>query len=124
MAYRTKPWVSYPASEPLEAYRLVTLLPTGQLAYNNAADKPLGVTQYPALEAGQLIGVRLLNTEGSIEVETAGVVAAGDEVMAVDDGKITLASGTGGQLIGLALAEAPAGGVVELVPYGYRHVLS
>lgn len=124
MAYRTKPWVSYPASEPLEAYRLVTLLPAGQLAYNDAADNPLGVTQYPALEAEQLIGARLLNTEGTIEVETAGIVAAGDEVMAVDDGKVVTASGTGGLLIGQALAEAPVGGVVEVVPYGYHHILS
>ena len=123
MAYRTKSRVSYPASETLEAYRLVTLLDTGQLAYNDAATKPLGATEYPALEVGQVTGVRLLNTEGTVEIEAAGAVSLGDDVIAANDGKVTVASGAG-VLIGLALVDATAGGVVELIPYGYGHTQS
>jgi len=124
MAYRSTSHLPYPASGPLEAYRLVTLLPTGQIAHCDASAKPLGVIECPALEAGQRIGVRLLNTEGTVEIEVSGAVAMGDEVMATADGKIVLVSGAGSHVIGMALVGAPAGGVVELVPYGYGHTLS
>jgi len=123
MSYRTKSRVSYPASETMESYRLVTLLATGQLAYNDAATKPLGAIEYPAVEVGQLMGVRTLNTEGTIEVEASGAVALGDTVIAADDGKVTVASGAG-TIIGQALVGATDGGVVELLPYGYGHTQS
>jgi len=123
MAYRNTSRLTYPASETLEAYRLVTLLPTGQIAYNDAATKPLGATECPAQETGQRIGVRLLNTEGTVEIEASGTVVLGDDVIAAQDGKVAKASGAG-VLIGMALVGASAGGVVELVPYGYGHTLS
>ena len=124
MAYRTQSRLSVPAGDVIPAYRLTTLL-NGELALADADDKPLGVTTYPAKEAGDLIDVRLLNTEGTLEIEASGDVAAGGEVAAYQLGMVQAAPASGARLIiGMALTGVTGGGIVEVVPYGYGHNLS
>lgn len=114
---------TFPAAEALDSYRLVTLV-AGEAALCDAAESPLGVTEY-AVDDGDLTSVRLLNTEGTIEVEATGAVAAGGLVVAAAAGMVAADPGAGARiLIGLSLATVTAGGVIEIVPYGYGHNLT
>ena len=123
MAYVNKSRRAFPATEALDSYRLVTLV-AGEAALCDAAEAPLGVTEY-AVADGDLTSVRLLNTEGTIEVEATGAVAAGGLVVAAAAGMVAADSGAGARiLIGLSLTTVTAGGVIEVVPYGYGHNLT
>ena len=96
----------------------------GSVLTGRPGDKPhLLANPRPGQSFDPFMGVRTLNTEGTIEVEASGAVTLGDTVIAADDGKVTVASGAG-TIIGQALVGATDGGVVELLPYGYGHTQS
>lgn len=124
MAYHTQSRLSFPAGDAIAACLLVQLL-NGELALCDAGDKPLGATEYPAKEAGDLINVRLLNAQGTLELTATGDVVAGGEVQLADGGVVKADTGAGARtIIGMALTGVTGGGIVEVVPYGYGHNLS
>ncbi len=124
MAYVNQSRRTFVAGAAIDAYRLVTL-DTGKLAANAADDVPLGVLEYPALEDGQHVSVRLLNTEGTIEVMATGAVAVGGDVQADAGGTVKADAGAGARtIIGKSLTAVTDGGVIEVIPYGYGHTIA
>ena len=123
MSYINAQRRTFPASAALNAYRLVTLA-AGAVSECDADDAPLGVTEYPVADA-DLASVRLFNTSGTIEVEATGAVAAGDLVVLAAGGTVVKDPGAGARtIIGRSLAAVTAGGIIEVVPWGYGHNLS
>jgi hypothetical protein len=123
MSYLNAQRRTFPASAALNAYRLVTLA-AGAVSECDADDAPLGVTEY-GVSAGDLVSIRLLNTSGTIELEASGAVAAGDLVVLAAGGKAVTDPGAGERtVIGRSLVAGTAGGVIEVVPFGYGHNLS
>jgi hypothetical protein len=78
-----------------------------------ATDFELGVTEYPALAAGDSIAVRLRSAEGTVKMVAAGAITRGAVVYAAAAGKI---ASTGSVPIGKALNAAGADGdYVEVI---------
>ena len=124
MSYRNHSRITVPAAEAFDSYLFVVLL-NGELALCDPGEKPLGVLEAPVREAGDLASVRLLNCEGTIEVQATGAVAAGGQVVIAAGGKVVADSGAGARtVIGMSLTAVTDGGVIEVVPYGYGHDLS
>jgi len=123
MSYREESRRAFTAGVDIDSYLLVTLA-AGVLALCDPGEKPLGVTEYPAL-AGEKVNVRLLNTDGTVELMASGVVAVGDELEVGANGTVLTTDGAGARtIIGMAVSSVSAGGVIEVIPYGYGHNLS
>lgn len=123
MSYINAQRRTFPAGADLAAYRVVTLL-NGELALCDPGEAPLGVTEYPVVD-GDLASIRLLNCSGTIELEAAGAVAAGDLVVLAAGGTVVKDPGADARtVIGRSLVAVTAGGVIEVVPFGYGHNLS
>ncbi|HML56007.1 MAG TPA: DUF2190 family protein [Solidesulfovibrio magneticus] len=123
MSYINAQRRTFPASAALNAYRLVTLV-AGAVSECDAEDAPLGVVEYP-VAAGDPVSIRLLNCSGTIELEASGAVAAGDLVVLAAGGTVVKDPGAGARtVIGRSLAAVTAGGVIEVVPWGYGRDLS
>ena len=124
MAMREESRRPFPAAGAVDSY-LVVSLSNGKIDACASNAKPLGATTSPAREAGDLIAVRLLNTDGTMEIQATGAVTAGADVVLAGAGKIKADPGNGVRtLIGMALTAVSDGGVVEVIPYGYNHNLS
>lgn len=123
MSYINAQRRTFPAGDSLDAYRVVTLL-NGELALCDPGEAPIGVTEYSVADA-DLASVRLLNCSGTIEVEATGAVAAGDLVVLAAGGTVIKDPGAGARtVIGRSLAAVAAGGVIEVVPWGYGRDLT
>uniref|UniRef100_I2Q2P5 DUF2190 family protein n=1 Tax=Desulfovibrio sp. U5L TaxID=596152 RepID=I2Q2P5_9BACT len=123
MSYVNKSRRTFPAAEAIDSYRLVTLV-AGEAALCDAAESPLGVTEY-AVADGDLTSVRLLNTEGTIEVMATGVVAIGGDVQTDAAGTVKADAGAGARtIIGKSLTAVADGGVIEVIPYGYGNTFA
>lgn len=124
MSYVNQSRRTFQAGAAIDAYLLVGLT-DGKLAANAADGSPVGVLEYPALEADQLVSVRLLNTDGTIEVLATGVVAMGGDVQADADGTVKADAGAGARtIIGKSLTAVADGGVIEVIPYGYGNTIA
>ena len=88
-----------------------------------ATDDPVGIAEYAAEADGDEVAVRLLNTDGTVEMVAAGAVTSGTIVYAAADGKVQtlpVAAATYRQ-IGIALEAATADGdIIEVLPYGFN----
>ncbi len=113
------------AETDLANYRLAKLS-NGKAAYQSAAptDVPLGVTNGHA-ESGGYALIIPVNAEGSVEIEAAGGITAGDDVYAAADGKVQALPAAPGSYrkIGQAIEGAnEAGHVIEVLLYDYNTV--
>lgn len=124
MSYRPTSQRPFPVAGELDS-KLVVSLSNGAIVACASNAKPLGVTAYPAVEAGERVNVTLLNTEGTLEVQATGQVDAGDEVVLAGAGKVEADPGTGIRtLLGMSFTSVSNGGVIEMLPYGYGHNLT
>jgi len=83
-----------------------------------STDLVIGVTKANA-KVGDPVGITPLNEGGTIEMMAGGAIAAGAEVYADDDGKVTeLPAGAGDyRKIGIAMKAASGdGSIVEVLP--------
>jgi len=115
---------TFTAGAAFLAHALVKLS-SGKVIENTATatDDPIGVAEYEAAADGDVVAVRLLNTEGTVEMVAAGAITSGVEVYAAADGKIqALPAGAGTyRKIGIALEAATADGeIIEVLPYDYQ----
>lgn len=81
----------------------------------DAGELPIGVTETGATQAGDLIGVRLMNTPGTIEVACGVAVTTGALLTTGADGAVALHT-EGTPVVGVALSDGAAGSVVEIMP--------
>ena len=109
---------SFVAAGPIPQDALVKLTAAG-VDVCGAEDVPIGVTETGAVTAGDHVGVRLLNTCGTVEVNAAGTIALGDKLSPAADG--TVAAATDGIVVGMALAAATAGDGLEIMPTVPQH---
>lgn len=124
MAYHDSSRKTFVAGEGLDDYPMLVSFSAGAVipCASNAA--PFGVTSYPA-EAGQPVGVRLLNDVGTMEILASGAIDAGEAVVPADGGKVRADPAVGTRtLVGLSLTAVTDGGVVEVIPYGFDHVVT
>ena len=115
-SFTTNGPVTCVAGEALEKYRQVKLDGNGTrtVVYADAGEAGIGVT-LAKVAAGDSVGVRLWNAEGTIVVCAGGAVAAEAAVYSAADGKTDdVASGTS---IGTAFEAASADGdLIEIIP--------
>lgn len=115
---------AYEAAEILDDYILVRLS-AGKLVACDADHQPIGYIDVKALEAGQLIQPKSLNSPGTIDVQATGAVVVGDLLVAASAGKVVKDPVAGTRyVVGVALTAVSDGGVVEVLPYGYGHTLT
>lgn len=78
-------------------------------------DLPLGFVEIGARAIGEQVSVRLINTPGTVEVRAGGSITAGSLVSPGTDGTV-VAQSDSAQSVGIALAAAANGELVEIVP--------
>lgn len=100
------------AGEALESDRLVKLNSSGAIVYADAGDDWIGATTM-AIPNAEYVAVRLRNKEGTIELVAAGTISKAANVFGTADGKISATPN--GKRIGIALAAATAGAVIEVL---------
>lgn len=98
-------------------------LSSGTVVVNTATAThiPIGVT-LSAAAAGEPVGVKLLNSQGSVEIVAAGAITAGAIVYAAADGEVSAVPTAAGtyRKIGVALEAATADqDIIEVLPYGF-----
>lgn len=105
----------------VEAFRMVKL--SGVSVILNSVDgNPIGSVS-TAVPEGELVSVRSIGADGTVELETGGAVPAGADVFAADGGKVQVLPTTAGtyRRIGIALKAAAAEGeIIEILPYDYH----
>ncbi|MDY6903696.1 MAG: capsid cement protein [Thermodesulfobacteriota bacterium] len=86
---------TFTAGEDLEAKRLFkiesgTTADPPEIVYCDAGETPDGITEVPADEGDLIVG-RLLNAEGTFDIECAigSAIARGDDLYPADDGKVS-----------------------------------
>ena len=102
------------AAGPIPQDSLVKLSAAG-LDVCGAGEVPVGVTEVGAREAGEHVGVRLLNTPGTLEVACGATVALGQLLSSGEAGAVVPHSGSA-PLVGMALQAGGSGGLVEVMP--------
>lgn len=106
-------------SADIPAYRLCKLV-AGLLVLMTATatDRPIGATRVLCL-AGEPGCVKMMTSDGTMELEAATAITAGADVYAAADGKVeALPTGVGTyRRIGTALeAASGAGAIIEVLP--------
>ena len=96
---------TYRADVPTKQYLRLKRTATG-VDIAGATDKDIGVANREAFEAGEDIPVHLRTAQGSMTMVSAGAIAAGAEVFAAADGKVsaagTVSVGTADHAVGAA----------------------
>lgn len=108
------------AGAAIVAHRLVKLDASGDAVYNTVTDtdQPIGVNEINAKAAGDVVGIKPLNAEGTVEICAGGAIARAALVYADDDGKVTaIPAGAGDYLeIGQAMGAASGdGSIIEVL---------
>ena len=109
---------AFPCATDISKARLLTLAGTGNVAHASASGKPVGVSLY-AVSAGDTVSVKLINSQGTFEIEAAGAIDLGDPVYAAASGKVQALPADAGdyQRIGIAVEAATADGdIIEVLP--------
>jgi len=86
-----------------------------------AGELPIGVTETGARMADEPVGVRMLNTPGTVEVLTSAAVTIGQMLTSGADGSVLPQSGVA-PVVGVALTAADSGGIVEMMPTFVPHI--
>lgn len=81
----------------------------------DAGELPIGGTETGAAQAGDCIGVRLMNTPGTVEVTCGVAVTTGVLLTTGAAGAVALHT-EGTPIVGVALNNGVAGSVVEAMP--------
>jgi len=105
----------------VSANRLVKLSDAATVVHNTgtSTDDYVGVTSSYG-DAGERVGVDLINKNGTVELTAAGAITAGAAVYAADAGKIRALPVTAGtyRRVGKALAAASGdGSIIEVLIY-------
>lgn len=112
MSYYELPRKTFVSAAAVDVFTLVSLDESGVSPCTE--DKlPIGVAETGASAAGQVVGVRLINAGGTIEVKCSGSVAVGDQLSPAADG--TVAKSTKLPVCGIALT-AGQDELVEMLP--------
>jgi hypothetical protein len=96
---------------------------TGEAIHNVAAATqiPIGVSEYAA-DDGDMVAIRTLSEDGTLEMTAAGVIALDADVYAAAAGKVQALPTDGGTYmkVGIAIEAATADGdIIEVLPYGF-----
>lgn len=115
---------TFTAGAAFIAHALVQLS-SGKVIENTATatHNPIGVAEFAADADGDIVSVRLLNSDGTIEMVASGAITSGADVYADADGKISAlpAAAATYRKIGIALEAATADGdIIEVLPYNYH----
>lgn len=114
MPYHENSRKTFVAAGPIPQDSLVKLSVAG-LDVCGAGEVPVGVTEVGAREAGEHVGVRLLNTPGTLEVACGATVTLGQLLSSGEAGAVVPHSGSA-PLVGMALQTGGSGGLVEVMP--------
>ncbi len=114
MPYHENSRKTFVAAGPIPQDSLVKLTAAG-LDVCGAGEVPVGVTEVGARAAGEHVGVRLLNTPGTLEVACGATVTLGQLLSSGESGAVVPHSG-GAPLVGMALQAGSSGGLVEVMP--------
>ena len=114
MPYHENSRKTFVAAGPIPQDSLVKLSAAG-LDVCGAGEVPVGVTEVGAREAGEHVGVRLLNTPGTLEVACGATVALGQLLSSGEAGAVEPHSGSA-PLERMALQAGGSGGLVEVMP--------
>lgn len=114
MPYHENSRKTFVSAGPIPQDSLVKLTTAG-LNVCGAGEVPVGVTEVGAREAGEPVGVRLLNTPGTLEVSCGATVTPGQLLGSGEAGAVVPHAG-GAPLVGMALGAGSGGGLVEVMP--------
>lgn len=81
----------------------------------DAGDAPIGMTETGAALVGAHIGVRLMNTPGTMSVATGAVIVTG-ALLTTGAGGTVVPHTASTPVVGVALGDAVSGSVVEMMP--------
>ena len=109
MPYHENSRKTFIAAGPIPQDCLVKLTAAG-LEVCGEGEVPVGVT-----EVGEHVGVRLLNTPGTLEVACGATVTLGQLLGSGEAGAVAPHSGSA-PLVGMALRAGASGGLVEIMP--------
>ncbi len=114
MAYHENSRKTFVAAGPIPQDCLVKLTAAG-LDVCGAGEVPVGVTEVGARAAGEHVGVRLLNTPGTLEAACGATVTLGQLLGSGEAGAVVPHAGSA-PLVGMALQAGSGGGLVEFMP--------
>lgn len=97
------------------ANQSVVKLGTSGVEPCGAEDTPVGFVEIGAREVGEAVSVRLINTQGTVEVRAGGSITSGALVSPGADGAVVVHSGTAA-VLGIALENASNEELFEIVP--------
>lgn len=120
MPYLEKNRKTFSAAGIIPADCLVKLTASG-VAAADAGDLPIGVTETGARMADEPVGVRMLNTSGSVEVVASAAVSVGQMLMPGAGGSVVPHDGAA-HVVGVALVSSQSGGIVEMLPLLCPHI--
>ena len=104
MSYFEIPRKTFVAGAAIECNTLVSLTAEGVVPCT-AETLPVGVAETQAHDAEDVVGVRLINASGTVEVLCSGAVAVGDKL-----------SPAALPVCGIALTAGEDGSLVEMMP--------
>jgi len=108
---------TFAAAAALGANVLVKFSAANTVALCGATESPIGVTRNAVFTAGDLVGVDLLNAEGTIKMKAGGAITAGAKVYAIANGKIDDTDPGSCIKVGVALQAATADNdIIEVLP--------
>lgn len=119
MSYHEQSRKTFVAAGPIPQDALVKLTADG-VTLCGAGENPLGVTEVGAHTLGAPVGVRLINTPGTVEVQAFGPVTPGQLLTSAEDGMVAPHS-AGLPVVGIALHAAAAQGMLEMMPFFQPH---
>ncbi|EGW51503.1 hypothetical protein HMPREF1022_01520 [Desulfovibrio sp. 6_1_46AFAA] len=114
MPYHENSRKTFIAAGPIPQDCMVKLTAAG-LEVCGEGEVPVGVTEVGARVAGEHVGVRLLNTPGTLEVACGATVTLGQLLSSGEAGAVAPHSGSA-PLVGMALRAGASGGLVEIMP--------
>lgn len=114
MSYHEHSRKTFVAAAVITRDSLVKLTAAG-VELCTVGDVPLGVTEVGAKAVGDHVGVRLLNTPGTVEVVSSGVVSIGQLLSSGTDGTVVPRTESS-PIVGMALQDTVSGGLVEMMP--------
>lgn len=113
MSYFEIPRKTFVAGAAIECNTLVSLTAEGVVPCT-AETLPVGVAETQAHDAEDVVGVRLINASGTVEVLCSGAVAVGDKLSPAANGAV--AKSTAFPVCGIALTAGEDGSLVEMMP--------
>lgn len=113
MSYFELPRKTFTAAAAIECNTLVSLTADGVVPCT-AEKMPIGLAETQAHDADDVVGVRLINASGSMEVLCSGTVAVGDKLSPAANGAV--AKSTAFPVCGIALTAGEDGSLVEMMP--------